>query len=427
MADSRHLVIDRRMVSALSSKGTFYDSQLIGFGVRRTESGGVSYFVEYRPGAGGRNTAKRRMVIGRDGPAFRADAARGAAKTLLARIALGADPAGERVRARKAETVAEILAIYMERHARPMLKATTVASYDGQVRNYLIPAFGPRRAADLRREDVARLHRTVGATGPGLANRIVALLNAAYEYSIKYGILGEDVRNPVRGVNRYREEGRERYLSDAEMTRLGQTLTLAETTGLPWRPDPSKKQKHTPKSGQTTILDKHAVAALRLLILTGARLREILHLEWSQVDFERQMLFLPTSKTGKKVIVLGAPALALLQNLERLGPYVIAGRPKSDGRGGLIWAPRHDLKKPWEQVTAHASLEGLRIHDLRHSFASVGAGAGLGLPIIGGLLGHKDAKTTARYAHLDAGPLHRAATAIATEIESAMTGAADAL
>jgi integrase len=159
-------------------------------------------------------------------------------------------------------------------------------------------------------------------------------------------------------------------------------------------------------------IDAYAAAALRLLLFTGARLREILHLKWEQVDFERGLLFLADSKTGKKAIVLNAPALAVLNGLERVGQYVIAGES--------LEKPRADLKRPWTLIRLRAGLEGLRIHDLRHTYASFGAGGGLGLPIIGKLLGHAQASTTARYAHLDSDPLRRASESIASRISVAM-------
>jgi integrase len=152
------------------------------------------------------------------------------------------------------------------------------------------------------------------------------------------------------------------------------------------------------------------------LILTGARLREILHLGWDHVDFERGLLLLPDSKTGKKAIVLNAPALDVLANLPRVGAYVIAGQ----AAGSEQERPRADLKRPWQAVAKRAGLNGVRIHDLRHTHASVGAGAGLGLPIIGKLLGHAQAATTARYAHLDADPLRRASDRIGSHIAAAM-------
>jgi integrase len=196
--------------------------------------------------------------------------------------------------------------------------------------------------------------------------------------------------------------------------RLGDAIREAETTGLPYAVD---KAKHAPKEeNRRTVIGPHAAAAMRLLILTGARLREILHLRWEHVDFERGMLLLSDSKTGKKSIVLNAPALDVLANLPRVGAYVIAG----NSAGTEDEQARSDLKRPWAAVSKRAGLEGVRIHDLRHTHASVGAGAGLGLPIIGKLLGHAQASTTARYAHLDADPLRRASDRIGSHISAAM-------
>jgi integrase len=167
-----------------------------------------------------------------------------------------------------------------------------------------------------------------------------------------------------------------------------------------WEVDDTKPTaKHIPKHRRTSI-GPHAAAALRLLILTGARLREILGLKWEYVDMERGLLFLPDSKTGRKTIVLNAPALAVLSALPRVGSYVIMGDDPEKSR--------HDLNRPWKLVSKHAALEGVRLHDLRHTHASFGAAAGLGLPIIGKLLGHTQPSTTQRYAHLDVDPLRRA-------------------
>ncbi|MEI9914967.1 MAG: site-specific integrase [Methylovirgula sp.] len=160
----------------------------------------------------------------------------------------------------------------------------------------------------------------------------------------------------------------------------------------------------------------YAAAASRLLIFTGCRLGEILNLRWSEVDLERGLLFLPDSKTGRKTVVLSAAAQSILAALPRLGIYVIA----SETAGQEVEKPRADLKRPWALIKAPAGLADMRLHDLRHSFASVGAGAGMGLPVIGKLLGHSQASTTQRYAHLDADPVRAAANTIAEKIERAM-------
>jgi len=165
-----------------------------------------------------------------------------------------------------------------------------------------------------------------------------------------------------------------------------------------------------------TIIDPFAAAAIRLLILTGARLREILKLKWQHVDLERGLFLLPDSKTGAQSIILNAPALAVLSELKRVGAHVIA----SQSAGTEREKPRADLNRPWRSIAKRAGLAGLRLHDLRHSFASVGAGAGLGLPIIGKLLGHARASTTQRYAHLDTDPLRRASDHIGARLVAAL-------
>lgn len=158
----------------------------------------------------------------------------------------------------------------------------------------------------------------------------------------------------------------------------------------------------------------YAGAAIRLLLFTGCRLREILNLKWEYVDLERGVLFLPDSKSGRKTVILNAPAMMVLNGLDRISPFVVPG-DKPEG-------PRADLKRPWRAITMRAGLTGLRLHDLRHTYASFGAGGGLGLPIIGRLLGHSQISTTARYAHLDNDPLRRASEAIAGRISAALQG-----
>ena len=236
-----------------------------------------------------------------------------------------------------------------------------------------------------------------------------------YTFGGRHGLVPEG-HNPARGVERFREEPRERLLSVQELERLGAAIRQGETTGIPWTIDRSKKIKHLPKTGRETRIGEHAAAGLRLLIFTGARLREILHLKWAHVDFDRGLLLLPESKTGKKTIVLNAPALSVLSGLTRVGAYVIAG----ETAGTVAEKPRTDLKRPWAVVSGHANLDGVRLHDLRHNFAAFGAGGGMGLPIIGKLLGHTQPQTTARYAHLDADPLRKAADTIGASIAAAM-------
>jgi integrase len=228
--------------------------------------------------------------------------------------------------------------------------------------------------------------------------------------------------NPARGLERNREEGRERFLSDEELARLGASLRLAETDGLPWAEvdlSTPKSKHHVKPENRRTVYSPFVVGALRMLLLSGMRLREVLHLRWPEVDFQRGMLFLGDSKTGRKSVVLSGAALQLLTDLPRDGNCDLC----FPGEGGQ---PRRDLNKPWAALKKHAGLEGLRLHDLRHSNASVGAGAGVPLQIIGRILGHSQVATTAKYAHLQNDPVRRAADTISAHLTAAMGDASEA-
>jgi integrase len=220
-----------------------------------------------------------------------------------------------------------------------------------------------------------------------------------------------------RGTSRSK---RQRFLEPQEFGRLGDALRDAETVGFEWRLNQkateSRAKHRAGEDRRRTRPDQHTVAAIRLLLLTGARLREILDAQWQDVDLSRGLLNLRDSKTGAKSIYLSAAAQSVIRALPRVAgnPHLIPGEKKG--------APRADLKKPWAAVTRAAKLPGLRIHDLRHSFASVGAGASLGLPIIGKLLGHSQAATTHRYAHLATDPVQRAVNTIGATISAAMVG-----
>lgn len=304
---------------------------------------------------------------------------------------------------------------FLLEHVEGKRKPATAKKSRYVIEAFIVPAFGRTKPSDVTRAAVARLHHE-NVERPTIANYIVAVLSAIFFFGEARGLI-PDGTNPTRHVEKYDEEKRERFLGGAELGRLGEALREAERKGLPWRGKvmTGPTTKHRPKAENcVSRFDPAAVAAVRLLVFTGCRLREILHLKWEEVDFERGLLFLGDSKTGKKSIVLNAPALAVLQELPRRSAYVIPGE-KPD-------APKADLKRLWSAVIARADLDGVRIHDLRHTFASYGAGGGLGLPIVGKLLGHTQASTTQRYAHLDADPLRRAANAIGATISAAMDG-----
>jgi integrase len=248
---------------------------------------------------------------------------------------------------------------------------------------------------------------------------MLAVIGSMYAYAERAGIVAEGL-NPARKIEKFKESRRERFLTAEELERLGRAIREAETVGIPWRIETTKPTiKHLAKpKHRFTQINEFAAAALRLLLFTGCRLREILNLRWENVDMERGLLFLPDSKTGRKTVVLNGPALSVLCQLSRIGPYVITGADPEK--------PRPDLHRAWQTVIKRADLLGVRLHDLRHTYASFGAGGGFGLPILGRLLGHTQPATTARYAHLDNDPLRHASEAIAQRIDAALQGNANA-
>jgi integrase len=272
-------------------------------------------------------------------------------------------------------------------------KPRTAEEYQFAVSRYICPVLGHHRIADLTRADVAQLHHQL-RDRPYQANRSLAVLSKMMNLSEEWG-LRPDGSNPCRHVKMYREEKRERYLTKDELRRLGAALADAERDGTE---------------------SPFAMVAVGLLILTGARLMEILTLRWEYIDFENEVLRLPDCKTGAKLIHLNEPAINLLRALPQMvgNPHVIAG--KKDG-ASLV-----NLGKPWRRICAKAGLTDVRLHDLRHSFASVAVGSGMSLPMIGKLLGHTQPATTARYAHLAADPLRAASNLIGAEISAAMNG-----
>lgn len=402
--------VDALQCAAGKDRDFLWDDDLAGFGVAAFPTGRKVYVAQYR-----KDGRSRRVSIGEHGR-LTPDEARKQAKVLLGAVETGADPIAERRAARAVRTFGEVAKDFLSLHVAAKRKGRTADEYGALLGAHVLPAIGSKRIVDVRRSDVAKLHARLSET-PYQANRALALVSAIWNWAARRDEVAL-ADNPAKGIERYPEKGRERFLTSEELARLGAALAEGETIGLPWEVHeaaPSSKHLAKPENRRAK-LDPFAAAAIRLLILTGARLREILDAQWSQVDLERGVIFLADSKTGRKPIYLSAAAQAVLASLPRIdgNPHVIAGA--RDGK------PRADLKKPWAAVKRAAGLEGLRLHDLRHSFASFGAGASLGLPIIGKLLGHSQAATTHRYAHLDADPLRRAVDTIGATIAAAMAG-----
>lgn len=403
--------LTRRGLAAIqpsSARTIYYDADLTGFALRVEPTGRQTYFVEYRPGAGGRNVAKKRYTLGTT-QELTPEAARKQATDVLAAVRLGDDPAATRKKERAVPRFADFAISFLNDEA-DRLKPRTLANYKSYISKHLTPALGTLQIDKITTIDIAKLHRKVGKTKPTTANRLLEVIGSIFRHATLAGHVPKGA-NPASGISAFREESRERFLSPEELARLGNSLALAESEGFPWKPS---KSKHVPKNNQRTIIDRHACDAIRLLILTGLRMREVLNLQWEDIDFERGIALLRDSKTGRRHTVLSAPALTLLSEREALGTYVI--------RGDTSYKPRADLNRPWRAIRAHAGLDDVRIHDLRHSYASVAAAGGVPLAIIGKMLGHAQAATTQRYAHLADDPLKAAADKVAHRISAAMQG-----
>jgi integrase len=385
----------------------FFDDDLKGFGFYVTTTGRGTWFAEARPIAGG---SKKRRTLGKVG-VLKPHEAREAARKVISNAALGKDLAQDKANERASPTVAELVTEYI---ASKAMKESSREFYRITLRKHIAPHLGTMKAVAVSFPDVQRAHDKMSKKARYSANRAVALLSAAFVWGGKRGLVPWG-HNPASKIERNKEQARERYLTVDEMAALGDALREAETTGIPHKVSQSK---HAPKEKNRTIYGPHVTGAIRLLMLTGCRLREILNLRWSEYDSARGLLLLPDSKTGKKTVVLSSAAQAELDSLPRVGRFVIAGR----NAGTADEKPRTDIKKPWAAICGRAGIEDVHIHDLRHTFASIGAGDGMSLPVIGKLLGHADSATTQRYAHLHVDPTRAAANAIAGRIATAIGG-----
>jgi integrase len=406
--------LTKRTIDALQPREqefTAWDGELRGFGCRVHPSGRRMFILKYRVG-GGRSAAQRKMQLGAYGPVT-ADEARKRAHKALLEVAGGGDPAGARAEHRRAATVNELAQRYMAEHAGTRKALKSVREDRRLIDLHILPKIGTRKVIDLTTADVSKVihaaaHRPsrrrkdlgqLRAT-PVLANRVRALLSKMLALSVVWG-LRKDPINPVQLVEKFPEKSRERFLSANELDKLGKTLAeLERTQAEPWQ----------------------AIAAIRLLIFTGCRKSEILSLRWDYIDRQQGVIMLPETKTGRQTKYLFAPVLSVLDGLPRKEacPYVLPSR--------LANANRHfdGLGHVWERVRSKAGLHRVRLHDLRHTYASKGVGLHMGLPIVGALLGHALPTTTAKYAHLEADPVRKAGERIANLLAVELSASSNA-
>ena len=360
-----------------------WDDDLKGFGVRITANEAVAFVFNYRTKTG----RARRLTIGSP-PAYSVTSAKEVAKKHRRAVDAGGDPLADKEGERDAPTVADLAQLYLDTHAkskRPVPQKTDRYTIEREI----LPAMKHLKVTEVQYSHVAKLHRRVSERAPYRANRILALLSTMFGVAIKEGMRND---NPTKGVKRNLETPRERYLSGDELIRLLDALAV--------HPDQSEAN------------------VVRLLLLTGARRGEMLSMTWDQIDFENGTWTKPSAHTKQKKthhVPLSAPALQLLADMRdgAGSEYVFPGR-------GTVH--RADLKKPWASITQAAGIEKLRLHDLRHSYASLAAAGGASLPIIGKLLGHTQVATTGRYAHLDVDPLRE----VAERVGAIVTGAGKA-
>ncbi len=398
--------VTKRSVDALKPKKAgdlfLWDRETRGFGVRVKPSGATSFMVAYY--APGLHLVRRRVTLGAYGP-LTPDAARTQATALLARVAKGDDPAKETAEGRrsaKEETVARLFEQYKE-DGVGRRKPRTMEFYESLGRLYIMPALGHLPVAKVAARDVAELHRSLRKK-PVTANRVGKLVRSFFYWLAKRDLVTG--KNPAKDIEWFPEQGRERFLTVDEMARLGSAVRIAETVGLPPAPeheDELEKRKAHPKRREPNAgmfkselqpANPVAVAALRFLMFTGWREQEALTLAWADVDLGRGFATLTDTKSRKSVRTLSAPAKELLAGQVRVegSPYVFPGRDPMK--------PLREIQRLWYAARAKAGLGDVRLHDLRHSVASFAGGRGYSLFLIGKLLGHRDQRSTERYAHL---------------------------
>jgi integrase len=366
-----------------------YDSSVKGFGARVTAAGARAFILNYRRRLDGR---ERRITIG-SFPDWSTAAARDEAKRLKREVDAGADPIGDLEQSRTAPTVHDLAARFLTDYV-PRKRVSTQRDYKRQIAVNILPDIGNLKVDAVSFAQMDKLHRVLSERAPTQANRTIAVASKMFTMAKKWGMRSAD--NPCKGIERNQENKRKIYATPEELTRIAAALDGLE--------------------------DRGAANAIRLMLLTGARRGETLKAKWPDIHFETRTWSKPASTTKQKdahLLPLSAAALSLLKGMFEAGA----------AREAYLFPPprdktehRLDLDDAWAVVRKTANVPHLRLHDLRHTYASILASAGRSLPVIGALLGHATPVTTARYAHLFDDPL-RAAADIASAI---ITGAPSA-
>lgn len=385
-------LVDATLPRTNGSDVRVWDSEIKGFALRVRPSGGKTYQVFYR-----HNGEQRWSTIGRHGSPWTPETARTKAAEILRDVALGQDPHAQKIRRRADMTVAELVDHYLKEGPvdKPNKRASSWETDRSNLQRHAKPLLGRKRVNNVTMSDVASFQRDVAEGksyadvrtkkrgraivrgGPGTARRSVDTIAAMFNWARKRGLMET---NPARDVEKFKTEAKERFLTQEEMTTLFDTLQSMDRDGA---------------------VNTLHVSAIRLLALTGCRKSEIIGLRWHEIDWNRRMIALPhlRSKTGAKRVPISSAAIAELNKIPRIEDHVFpAGK---SGKSPHIVG----LQRSWEKVRARAKLSGVRLHDLRHTFASMAVDAGESLYVVQKALGHKRASTTERYAHLRDDPV----------------------
>ena len=373
-----------------------WDNDLPGYGLRVFPTGKKSYLLQYR-----HLGRTRRIAIGLHGKQT-PETARNRAIQLLGEISKGGNPSADRQKMHKDISVKELCDLYLKDGCKNK-KPSTLATDRGRIERHIKPLLGALKVASVTHADIARFAKDVtnGKTattvktkfrgvarvtgGKGTSARTIGLLGGIFTFAVKQELLAT---NPARGVDRAKDQKRNRFLTVFEMQQLGKSLNGALASGM----------------------NPLSIAAIKLLLLTGCRRSEILKLEWKAVDWDNHCLKLAESKTGMKVVPIGNAVIEVLKNIIRVegSPYVL---PAMRGKGHY-----DGIQKDWTAIRKLAGIEDVRLHDLRRTFGSTAAIQNQSLLIIGKILGHADPKTTQIYAHLTEQAVHKAVEQTSDEI-----------